>query len=158
VSNRIRTKVDRGSNFPAGLGQIVTLFLLNPAATERVLAPTVRKRQEEQDGAPRGTPGVYHSVLNVNFGKSEVKIRIAAFGFLMMGATLVAGAGIVAAAPPEPPTRAHRHYITVNGEKVYVGPNFCAVPANVTGWAAYHTQVHLTDPGLTDVSAEGCPS
>lgn len=86
-----------------------------------------------------------------------MRLKIAAFGVLMASATLVAGAGAAVAAAP-PPVGAHHHYILVNEAKVYVGPNFCAIPASEQGFAAFHAKVHLTDPGLVDVRAERCPS
>ena len=38
----------------------------------------------------------------------------------------------------------HRHFILKkSGEKVYVGPNMCSVPANAKGLDKYHDKVHL---------------
>ena len=71
-----------------------------------------------------------------------------------IGIAVVFGSGVVSAAGPTP-VGAHRHYIVVNEERVYVGPNFCELDATAQGFAAFHAQVHLGAPGL-DVQATGC--
>ena len=74
---------------------------------------------------------------------------------LLVGSGLLASAGVALAAAPIP-VGAHRHFILVNDEKVYVGPNFCELDATEQGFAGFHRKVHLTDPGLVDVKSEGC--
>ena len=80
---------------------------------------------------------------------------------VFVGSAIMATAGAALAGPalasPPTPVGAHRHYIIAgDGSKVYVGPNFCGIDAAETGFAAYHYQVHLTDPGVVDAKAEGC--
>ena len=75
---------------------------------------------------------------------------------LLIGASLVFVSGEVSAQKPSL-VGAHQHFITVNGEKVYVGPNFCEVDASAQGFSGFHHKVHLTDPGLVNVNSEGCP-
>lgn len=74
----------------------------------------------------------------------------------------VSGLGAIgaptASADAPPLVRAHRHYILVNEARVYVGPDFCSNAAPAQGFAAFHKNVHLTDPGLVDVRSEACPS
>jgi hypothetical protein len=91
------------------------------------------------------------------------KLRVAA---LALGITLGVGASWtgfwgVAAEDNNPPSpeglRPHRHFtLKDDGEKVYVGPNFCANAATEQGWAAYHDKVHITAIGLDNVQAELC--
>ena len=76
-----------------------------------------------------------------------------------LGAALfVAAAGSVLA-EPAPPVKPHRHYILQGGEKVYVGPNFCEIPASAQGFYNFHENVHKGLPELAavDVKAEPCP-
>jgi hypothetical protein len=85
-----------------------------------------------------------------------MKTRIAALIFgVTIGTSLVLGSGAALADKPTP-VNAHRHYIMVNGAKVYIGPNFCDIDALAQGFAAFHHHVHLTDPGLIDVLSEPC--
>lgn len=63
-----------------------------------------------------------------------------------------------ASADAPPLVGRHRHYILVNEEKVYIGPNFCDIAASDQGFAAFHKHVHLTDPGVVDVRSEACPA
>ena len=87
-----------------------------------------------------------------------MKTRFAALVFgVTFGVSLALGSGAAFADKPGPVPPPHRHYVLVNDSKVYVGPNFCAVPASEQGWVAFHHKVHVTDPGLVDVLAEGCP-
>ena len=67
----------------------------------------------------------------------------------------VLGAGIVQAEKPAPTPTAHRHYILAgNGEKVYVGPNYCDIQVNDQGFTAFHQKVHV--PNIGTVVSEGC--
>lgn len=76
---------------------------------------------------------------------------------LIVGAVLVATVGEAAADAPEP-VPPHRHYkLAANGEKVYVGPNFCDIEAAAQGFYGFHHKVHATDPGVNDILSEGCP-
>ena len=79
---------------------------------------------------------------------------------LALGTTLgigfILGSGAISAQKPTP-VAAHRHFIVVNEEKVYLGPNFCDLDAAEQGFAGFHHKVHLTDPGINDVDSEGCP-
>ena len=87
-----------------------------------------------------------------------MKARLFALIFgLVLGLAGVLGPRAAIADQPGPPPQPHRHYILVDGAKVYVGPNFCEVSESIQGWTSFHYMVHLTDPGLIDVSAEGCP-
>jgi hypothetical protein len=92
------------------------------------------------------------------------KLRIAA---LALGITLGVGAswmgfwGVAAEDnnPPSPENLVpHRHFTFKDDgvTKVYVGPNFCANAATEQGWAAYHYNVHVIDPGLTNIERELC--
>jgi hypothetical protein len=74
---------------------------------------------------------------------------------IVVGISVVFGSGAVFAAKPGPAPAPHRHYIMVNEEKVYVGPDFCEVAASEQGWVAYHYKVHLTNIG--EVFSEDCP-
>jgi hypothetical protein len=89
-------------------------------------------------------------------------LRIAA---LLLGITIgleaTAMSGIMisrhVAADTPAPVPPHRHYkYTASGEKLYVGPNFCANAATGQGFYAYHRNVHLTDPGMNDIRSESC--
>ena len=89
-------------------------------------------------------------------------LRIAA---LLLGITIglevTAMSGIMisrhVAADSPAPVLPHRHYkYTASGEKLYVGPNFCANAATRQGFYAYHRNVHLTDPGINDIRSESC--
>jgi hypothetical protein len=89
-------------------------------------------------------------------------LRIAA---LLLGITIglevTAMSGIMisrhVAADTPAPVLPHRHYkYTASGEKLYVGPNFCANAATGQGFYAYHRNVHLTDPGMNDIRSESC--
>jgi hypothetical protein len=65
----------------------------------------------------------------------------------------------VSADKPGPPVGAHRHFfLDPNGNKVYVGPNFCEISASDQGFYGFHWEVHVKDPGLVNVDSEGCPS
>lgn len=78
---------------------------------------------------------------------------------LGMAAAAVLGVGFftgTAYADPAPPVPPHRHYIVVNGEQVNVGPDFCHVDASANGFAQFHANVHLTDPGTVDVKSGAC--
>jgi hypothetical protein len=76
---------------------------------------------------------------------------------LIVGAALVGTVGEAAANAPAP-VPPHRHYkFAANGEKVYVGPNFCDVDAAAQGFYGFHAKVHVTDPGINDISPEPCP-
>lgn len=87
--------------------------------------------------------------------------RRVVLGFLLFLVVVVAGqsafGALTASADPAPPVGRHRHYIlNGNGERVYVGPDFCNVDATEIGFAQYHARVHVTDPGKVDVRATGC--
>jgi hypothetical protein len=79
----------------------------------------------------------------------------------MAGIAIVAGGvantAIDVSADRPAPIGAHRHYkFAANGDKVYVGPNFCDVDASAQGFYGFHQKVHVTDPGLNDILSEGC--
>jgi len=75
---------------------------------------------------------------------------------LIVGSALLATVGDATADAPGP-VGAHRHYrLAANGDKVYVGPNFCDVEAAAQGFYGFHAKVHLTDPGINDILSEGC--
>ena len=86
-------------------------------------------------------------------GNRERKIAALALG-LTLGLGIAFSSGVVFAAKPGPAPTPHRHYVMVNDEKVYVGPNFCATPASEQGWIAYHHKVHLGGNG--EVFPEPC--
>jgi hypothetical protein len=90
------------------------------------------------------------------------KLRIAA---LALGITLGVGAswmgfwGVAAEDNSPPPVGPHRHYTVTDGQKVYIGPNFCDNAATEQGFAAFHHKVHIAvRPSLNDVvvKSEGC--
>jgi hypothetical protein len=65
--------------------------------------------------------------------------------------------GTGAAETPWDEVMPHRHYFqSEDGVKTYIGPNFCTNTATVEGFAGFHTMVHMTDPGLTNVMSERC--
>jgi hypothetical protein len=76
---------------------------------------------------------------------------------LIAGSVLVVTVGVAAADAP-PPVQPHRHYkFPANGEKVYVGPNFCDGEAAAQGFYGFHARVHVEDPGINDILRESCP-
>jgi hypothetical protein len=78
-----------------------------------------------------------------------------------IGVTAAAAPGIAifghVTADQPAPVCPHRHYkLTNDGEKVYIGPNFCSNAATAEGFSAFHYNVHLTDPGMNDIKSEPC--
>jgi hypothetical protein len=62
----------------------------------------------------------------------------------------------VSSSEPAPPVAPHRHYfIAGNGEKVYVGPDFCNIDATKNGFAQFHANVHISAIPV-DVHGERC--
>jgi hypothetical protein len=73
---------------------------------------------------------------------------------IIVGAAIFLGA-IPADAVKPPPVNPHRHYvISANGERIYLGPNFCENAPVAQGFAAFHHEVHLKDPGLVKAIAQ----
>ncbi len=74
----------------------------------------------------------------------------------IVGSVLLVTVGVAAADAP-PSVAPHRHFkYAANGEKVYVGPNFCDVEAAAQGFYGFHAKVHAQDPGVNDIQSEPC--
>ena len=79
--------------------------------------------------------------------------RLAVVILLVLLLTVAAASIAYAAVVP------HRHYLfDGQGEKAYIGPNFCDYSETDKGFELFHTRVHITNPSINAVGVhgEGC--